>query len=101
MCSNLTIRANYIDQTRPTIRIITPVNWQKSAFPSISLYGSAQDNVQVAAVYYRVNSNVWTNASGTVNWKGTAALTDGTNSIDAYAADATGRYSPTNTVKVI
>ncbi len=54
------------------------------------------------SVYYSLNSGTWTNASTTNNWNNWTAdveLTPGTNTIQAYAVDAAGNISTTNTVR--
>ena len=101
MQPGLAVQANYMDVTQPTVGILNPANRQQWGYASMPINGWAQDNIQLAGVNYRINSNAWTRASGAENWNGIANLADGTNTVDAYAEDAAGNHSLTNTVKVI
>ncbi len=103
MASNLVFNANFKDITRPVNVILTPTKGQVlNSTPPIAT-GRASDNVGVAAVWYKVNAGAWTQANlgdGT-NWQ-TADLSTqllaGPNTIAAYATDAAGNISLTNTI---
>ena len=89
-----------LDTTTPTVAITAPTtgqNWSNSVF---TITGTASDNVQVAAVYYQVNSQGWnlaSTANNWANWSANIALLPGTNIIQAYSVDTSGNSSPINT----
>ena len=60
--------------------------------------GTVAVNAQVASVWYQVNSNGWQEAAGTTNWAAEVPLVPGGNTVQAYAVDASGNYSRTNSV---
>jgi len=102
MSSNLTLKANFVDVQRPVLAILFPaVNATVTNSP-LTLAGKASDNVGVISVFYQLNGTGWDQAetaNGYTNW--TAALTpvQGANTVAAYAQDAAGNKSLTNTVK--
>lgn len=90
-----------LDTTSPTIAITSPTsgqNWSNSVF---TITGTASDNVQLAAVYYQINSQGWNLASSAnnwANWNVVVTLIPGTNIISAYAVDTSGNASTTKQV---
>jgi hypothetical protein len=103
MASNLTLIANFVDVTPPACAVTFPANNQRWSNSTITVTGTAKDNVQVSNVFCQVNSGNWTLAtpgnSAWSNWTANLTLTPGTNTIRAYAQDTTGNIS-TNTNKV-
>ncbi len=102
MVTNLSLRANFADVTRPTLNILTPASNQQWTNGTFTVTGKASDNVAVATVYYALNGSGWTTATTTNNWTNWTAnltLTPGTNTVQAYAVDTSGNLSTTNTVK--
>jgi hypothetical protein len=101
MQSNLVFNANFVDIQKPTVTITTPTLNQRWSNAVFTVAGKATDNGQVAQVFYQLNSGDWTSA-GTANawsnWTASVTLTPGPNTIRAYALDATGNCSTTNTV---
>ena len=101
MESNLILQANFMDVARPTLsitNIITGMNVSNAAF---TVKGKASDNFMVAGVYYSLNNTGWSNAmtgNNWTNWSAALMLSPGTNKVAAYAVDATGNYSITNTL---
>jgi hypothetical protein len=93
-----------LDTNPPTVAITAPTtgqDWNNSVF---TITGTASDNVQVAAVYYQINSQGWNLASTAnnwannwANWSANIALLPGTNIIQAYSVDTSGNSSPINT----
>lgn len=73
-----------------------PVNGTIVGTPSITVSGTASDNVGVTAVYVRatsgtnttVNPGPWVKAGGTTSWTTTMPLTLGINTIEVYPVDA-------------
>ena len=103
MASNLTFTANFKDATRPVNVILSPTKSQKVTAAPFAATGKASDNVGVTAVWFRVNSGDWTSAvfaDGT-NWHTadlSSLLVSGPNTVSAYALDAVGNASLTNTI---
>ena len=61
-------------------------------------------NVQVAGVYYQLNTSGWvaaTSANNWGNWSGQVTLPTGTNTLYAYAVDTSGAVSLTNSITVV
>jgi cyclophilin family peptidyl-prolyl cis-trans isomerase len=104
MQSNLTLQANFADVTKPTLAITAPTaNQRWSNAPLFIVMGTAKDNVQVSNVWCLTNE-VWVSASlgsGRTNWAIDVTLVAGTNTVRAYAEDAAGNRSPTNSVKFV
>ena len=104
MVSNLSLTANFVDFTRPTLAITNiPLNGRVSN-QLFTVRGKAGDNLAVTNVFYSLNHATWDVATTTNNWNTwwiDLGLTPGTNVISAYAVDSTGNYSLTNTVKVV
>jgi formylglycine-generating enzyme required for sulfatase activity len=88
------------DTTRPTLTITAPLNNARLSNQLYTVTGRARDNVSVTSVFYQVNNDPWQTASGTTNWSGAATWIPGTNTVRAYAVDATGNRSLTNLVRV-
>ncbi len=81
------------DTTRPTVTINTPVGDSTYTAPSstLSLAGSASDNVGVTQVTWSNSLGGSGTASGTGSWSvGGIALQNGTNTITVTARDAAG-----------
>ncbi len=101
MASNLTFTANFKDIARPVNAILSPTKGQ--TFTNTVAKGRAMDNVGVVSVSFQVNGGAWTPANlldGT-NWTTpdlSSALLSGANTISAYAMDAAGNASLTNTI---
>ncbi len=101
MVSNLVLTANFLEITHPTLAITNPVKGQVVTTSTLNVQGTAADNVAVSQVWYTVNASGWQPAAGTTSWSASAALSPGTNVIQAYALDTAGNASPTNTVTVL
>lgn len=104
MASNLEFTANFKDIARPVLVVLSPTKKQVVTNAAPIATGRAKDNVGVTAVQYRVNGGDWIPAilSDGTNWTTTNLapfLLSGTNnSISAFASDAAGNNSLTNTV---
>lgn len=105
MASNLSFTANFIDIAKPVLSITnipSNGNWSNSQF---TVRGKAGDNVGVANVFYNLNSGGWITSgvnrgNNFTNWNVDLTLVPGVNMIAAYAQDAAGNVSPTNTVRL-
>ena len=101
MTSNLTLQANFVDVTKPTLSITNLVSGQRVSNAVFTVKGTASDNWQVGNVVYYLNNGAWSNAltgNNWTNWSATVNLVPGTNTIAAYAADTTDNLSTTNAV---
>jgi hypothetical protein len=101
MQSNLTLQVNFADVTKPTNTIAAPTDGQQVGSVVFTVEGAAKDNVAVAAVFYQLNANPWVAAlsiNGWTNWTAEVTLMPGTNAVKAYAVDASGNKSLTNSV---
>jgi hypothetical protein len=72
--------------------------WSNEVF---TVKGKVTDNNSAGTVWYQLNGGSWTNASGWTNWLANVLLVPGTNNVKAYAQDATGNRSTTNSANVI
>jgi uncharacterized repeat protein (TIGR02543 family) len=105
MTANLSLTANFVDVTKPTLSITAPLaheRWSNSVF---NVTGTAKENVGVASVWLQVNNSAWTSnvnsANGWTNWNASVTVVPGTNTIRAYAVGNAGNISLTNSVSFI
>lgn len=104
MISNLAVTANFVDVTRPLLTITSPADGQVLENSATTIRGTANDNLRVAEVYYRLNNTAWTVPATTnsfTNWFATGLLIAGTNTLRAFAVDPAGNYSVTKTVNFV
>ncbi len=101
MASNLTFTANFMDAAAPTLAIVSPKAGSNASNAAFTVTGTAKDNVGVVSVAYQLNGGSWVSATATnswTNWNADVTLTPGTNTIKAYASDAAGNNSVTQSV---
>jgi hypothetical protein len=104
MRSNLTVRAIFADTTRPTLTVAAPTANQRWSNAVFTVRGTAKDNAGVTNVWCQPSGGDWASATtgnGWTNWAIEVALTPGTNLVKAYAVDAAGTRSPTNSVSLV
>jgi hypothetical protein len=92
-----------LDTTLPTLAITTPTASQRWSNAVFTVSGTATDNLGVAGVWCQTNG-VWglvPTANGWTNWTVDVALVAGNNTVKAYAVDAAGNKSPTNSVTFV
>jgi len=102
MASNLVFTANFVDVQRPVLAILSPKANAKVTAEALTVTGKASDNVGVTDVFCQLNEAAWTNAfttDGWTNWTAAVTLSQSNNTFQAYAEDAAGNKSLTNTVK--
>jgi uncharacterized repeat protein (TIGR02543 family) len=106
--SNLSLEANFVDIEKPTLSITAPVARQRWSNSVFNVTGKAKDNVGVASVWYQLNTEAWielannvNTTNGWTNWNASVTLPPGTNTVKAYAMDAAGNISITNSVSFI
>lgn len=86
------------DTTPPTISISTPQPGATLS-GSVTVSGTASDNVSVAAVAVSVDAGAYSGASGAAPWSiqiDTTAYANGTHTINARATDASGNKKVTS-----
>jgi hypothetical protein len=104
MASNLVFTANFVDVTPPVLVILSPKVHQNSSNAALTVTGKAGDNVGVTHVYCQLNGTGWNladTASVWTNWTAQVTLSPGTNVVQAYAEDAAGLLSKTNSVNFV
>jgi hypothetical protein len=104
MASNLTLRANFLDVTRPTNTITAPTSGQHMTNALATVVGTASDNWKVTGVWYQLNNGSWNQPATTnsyTNWTTTLTLVAGTNKLKAYAMDLGGNFSTTNSLNIV
>ncbi len=88
-----------VDRKLPIVTVSAPKAGARLTNDVLSVSGKASDDTWVTGVFYQMNGTGWSPATGTSNWSATVNLTAGTNIFQAYATDAAGSYSSTNTVR--
>jgi hypothetical protein len=90
--SGPTTQGSTLDSVPPTVSIASPSNGSSTTSATISVAGSASDDVGVVGVSWRNSStNASGTASGTANWTASGvALQSGANTIVVTARDAAG-----------
>ena len=85
-----------IDTVLPTISISSPSNGQTFTTPTVTVSGTASDNVYVSKVEVSVGSGSWQTASGTTSWSIQVTLNSGSNTIYARVTDTSGNTKETS-----
>ena len=88
-----TVTYNSSDTTVPILTITSPSNGAVFAGSTITMTGTASDNIAVSQVHYRVNSGSWSTASGSTSWSASLTLSLGSNTLEARAFDSSGNPS--------
>jgi hypothetical protein len=89
------------DTVRPTLAISSPTGSQRWSNTLFTVTGTAKDNFKVTGVVCQFNNGAWTTAgslNGWSNWTMAVTLSARTNVLKAYATDAAGNKSVTNSV---
>ncbi len=84
------------DTTAPTITITFPANGQTFKTPSITVSGTASDNIGLSKVEVKVGTGGWQSVSGTTTWNAIVTLSEGSNTIYAQATDTSGNTQQTS-----
>ena len=98
MQSNLVLRPNLVDGQLPVLTILTPANGARLSNTVATITGRVTDNAALGEVKYQLNSGAWLSASGLSNWTASVNLLTVSNVFRAYAQDAAGNRSLTNSV---
>ncbi len=102
MQSNLCVQVTFADTAKPTLTVTAPTTGQRWSNAVFKVAGRVADNGPVSAVWYQLNTNDWATAATTNNWTNWTAMVEllpGTNVLTAYAVDAGGNRSTTNTAR--
>ena len=78
------------DTVKPVVAIAQPSEGRKFNVTTVSVAGTASDNVGLNKVEVRVNSGAWKPATGTAAWTATVTLVNGSNRIEAMVFDTSG-----------
>jgi fibronectin type 3 domain-containing protein len=89
------------DTMPPTITISSPANNTETSSTTVTISGTAGDNVAAAKVEVSTDGATWTTASGTTAWSANVTLRVGSNTIYARATDASGNQATTRITVVV
>ncbi len=82
------------DITPPTVAITSPASDGGAVnTASLAIAGTAADDFNLAAIYWRINGGTWTLAGGTTAWSATVPLAVGANLIEVQSKDAVNNLS--------
>ncbi len=81
------------DTVLPTVSIASPLEGATLTTTSVTITGSASDNVEVAKVELSLDGTTWTAATGTTSWSATLTLAEGANTITVRATDTSGNVA--------
>jgi hypothetical protein len=87
---------------KPSLTVTSPKSGQNVSNALLQATGTVSDSVAVDDVYYQLNGGsriLATPGNSWNNWTASVTLNPGPNTISAYAQDAGGTFSRTNTVK--
>lgn len=87
------------DTTNPTIAITSPVSGTTLGSTSVTVSGTASDNVGVQRVELSSDGTNWIVATGTTSWSASLSLREGTNTIYIRVTDSSGN-TVTETITV-
>jgi len=91
-----TLTINPSDTIDPNILITSPSDGQIFTTPTITVSGTASDNVGLSKLEVRVGGGSWQLASGTTSWSKQVTLSPGSNTIYARATDTSGNTKETS-----
>ncbi len=94
--SETTVVVTYAETIKPIISITSPTSKQKFTTASVTISGTASDNVGLSKVEVKVGSSgAWQTATGTKSWSRSVTLASGSNTIYARATDTSGNTKET------
>jgi peptidoglycan hydrolase-like protein with peptidoglycan-binding domain len=100
--TTVNVAFNLPDTTPPTISVASPAN-NATISGTISVSGTASDNVSVSSVQISIDGGAYQSAQGTTNWTyslNTAGLSNGSHTIVAKGTDPSGNVGTSGTVTV-
>src|SRR5258708_14142640 len=93
-CALPILTANFVDVTKPTVAITSPLAGSRVTNGTVTVQGTASDNNGVAQVLVQLGSGPFQVATGTANWSASLALAPGPNTVVAKSVDTAGTQSP-------
>lgn len=87
------------DTTNPTVVIASPVSGTTLASTTVTVSGTASDDVGVQKVELSTDGSTWILAQGTTSWSGSLTLHEGVNTIYVRVTDTAGNPA-TETISV-
>ncbi len=88
------------DTTKPTVVIVSPTSGATVTSATLTVNGTASDNVAVQKVDLSMDGTNWVTATGTTSWSATVTLQEGSNTIYVRVTDTSGN-TQTKTITVI
>lgn len=89
------------DTTAPTLTITTPTAGAVLTTSTVSVTGTASDDVGVAKVELSTDGTTWVLATGTTVWSGNVSLVEGSNTIHVRATDTAGNVQSATIVVIM
>jgi hypothetical protein len=89
-----------IDTIPPNVTIMYPFNEQTFRTTTITVNGTASDNVAVSKVEVKVGLGGWQTALGTTSWSTPVTLAPGSGTIYARATDTAGNNNQTSVMVI-
>jgi len=91
----VTVTAVPVDTTKPTLTIVSPSSGAILTSTSVTVSGTASDDVAVRKLELSTDGTTWAPATGTTSWSSTLTLVEGQNTISATAADTSANVATT------
>ncbi len=91
-----------VNTNAPVLTITAPAESPlRVANSAVQIAGTASDDVEVTAVWYRVDGGAAQPATGITNWFAALTLSPGNHTIQIVAVDEAGNFSTTNTAHIL
>ena len=81
------------DTTSPSISIVSPMDGSSLASTSVTVTGTASDDIAVEKVELSTDATTWALATGTTSWSVALTLAEGENTLFARATDTSGNVA--------
>jgi hypothetical protein len=95
-------RQFYLDTQAPAVTIATPVNGTSLTVNTVTVTGTATDNMLIAKIEVQLGTGSWVTANGTTAWTlANLTLTQGSNTITVRATDTAGNSNTTQTTVTV
>jgi len=89
------------DTTLPTIAITSPTTGATLTSTTVTVRGTASDNVAIEKVEVSLDGTTWVLATGTTSWSASLTLREGANTITARATDTSGNMATASVVVTV
>jgi len=95
-------RQLYLDNQAPTVAIATPASGTAFTVNTVTVTGTATDNMLIAKIEVQLGTGAWVTATGTTAWTlANLTLTQGSNTITVRATDTAGNSNTTQTTVTV